>query len=164
MKQVFIQIKKNILMSCLALATSFMFFGCTKSDVSVSLMYSISGNANSSQVTPAPTTNNSNGSGTMSGSYNSSTKVMTYTSTWASLTGAPIAGAFYSGASAGAVGSLVGTWSLGSGLTASGSFSGSVTLNADQETQLLAGKCYYVFSTTANVSGEIRGQIKASAQ
>ena len=161
MKKYLSQTKKGLLMACMALASTFILFSCTKGDVAVSVMYSLSGNASGSQAVPA--SSNNNGSGTITGNYNSSTKVMTYTSTWTNLTSAPIAGGLYTGA-VGSVGASITAWSLGSGASASGSFSGSVTLNADQEAQLLAGKCYYLLSTTANVSGEIRGQITASAK
>jgi hypothetical protein len=63
------------------------------------------------------------------------------------------------------VGTSITAWSVsGSGTGISGSISGTTTLNAEQEANLLAGKMYYLFSTTAYVSGEIRGQISASAQ
>ena len=161
MQQYVSQTKKGLLMACMALASTCMLFSCTKGDVAVSVMYSISGNGSGSQT--VPTSSNNNGTGTMTGNYNSSTKVMTYTSTWTNLTSAPIAGGLYTGA-VGIVGTSISAWSFGSGGAASGSFSGSVTLTADQEAQLFAGKCYYLLSTTANVSGEIRGQITANAK
>ncbi len=139
-----------------------VFTGCTKSDLAVTadISYVLSGNSNGSQATPA---NNSSGSGTMSGMYHTSTRIMTYTTTWTNLSGPPVNGGLYIG-SAGQVGTSLYAWTLGSGLTASGTFSASTTLNAEQEAQLLAGKCYYVLGTTANASGEIRGQISATKQ
>ncbi len=162
MKQVFSQFKRNVLFASLLLATVFMFSNCSKDEagLSVALSYSISGNASSGQAVPA---NNSNGSGTMTGTYNASTKVMSYTTTWTNLTGAPVSGGLYTGL-AGQVGTSIAVWSLGSGLSTSGSFSGSTTLNSAQEAELLAGRAYYILSTTANASGEIRGQITAKAQ
>jgi hypothetical protein len=140
------------------------FTSCAKDDattVATSITYSLSGNASGSQSVPA--SSNPNGSGTMSGTYNSSTRIMSYTTTWSNLTGAPISGGLYTGV-AGQIGTSISAWSLGSGLSTSGSFSGTTTLNADQEAKLLAGQAYYILSTTANASGEIRGQITASAQ
>jgi hypothetical protein len=167
MKHVFNQIKKITLMASLVLAVTFAFTSCSKDssgyNASVTATFTLSGNANSSQVRPAPSNNNTNGSGTFSGRYNQSTRVMTYTTTWANLTSAPIAAGLYSGAS-GVVGTNISTWSLGTGLTGSGSFSSSTTLTADQETQLLAGQFYYLMSTSTNVSGEIRGQISATKE
>ncbi|MES2329213.1 MAG: CHRD domain-containing protein [Bacteroidota bacterium] len=163
MKQLFNSLTKTSVFASLVLATSLLFSSCAKDSgyVSASVTYSLSGNASGSQAVPA--SSNSNGSGTFSGTYNSSTKVMTYTSSWSNLTGAPVSGGLYSGL-AGQVGSSIAVWSLGGGLGASGSFSTSTTLNADQEAKLLSGQTYYILSTTANASGEIRGQISASAQ
>ncbi len=151
------------ILSSLVFAAALFFSGCTKSDagISASVSYSLSGNASGAQAVPA--SSNSNGSGTFSGTYNASSKIMTYTTTWANLTGAPITGGLYTGL-AGQVGTSITAWSLGSGLTANGSFSSSITLNADQEAQLLAGKCYYILATTANASGEVRGQVTAKVQ
>jgi hypothetical protein len=161
MKQVFNQVTKSTLFASLLFSMIFLFSNCSKEDVGLSgsLTYSLSGNASSSQATPS---NSSNGSGTFSGTYDASTRIMTYTTSWTNLTGAPLAGGIYTGA-AGQVGTSIAAWSLGSGLGVSGSFSSSTTLNADQEANLLAGKTYYILSTTSNASGEIRGQITAHA-
>jgi hypothetical protein len=155
-------LKKSAFFSSIVLATVLAFSSCTKSDVGItaSLQYSLSGNATGSQATPA--SSNPNGSGTFTGTYDATTKVMSYTSTWSNLTGAPLSGGLYAGA-AGQVGTSITLWSLGSGLSTSGSFSSSTTLNADQEAKLLSGQTYYVLGTAANASGEIRGQITASA-
>jgi hypothetical protein len=163
MKQVFRQVTRSTLFASLLLATVFLFSNCSKDDgdAGISLTYSLSGNASASQAVPA---SNSNGSGTFTGTYDARTKVMTYTSTWSNLSGAPTAAGLYSGTS-GQVGTSITAWSVsGSGTGISGSVSGTTTLNAEQEANLLAGKMYYLFSTTAYVSGEIRGQISASAQ
>jgi len=151
------------MLTSFVLAAALFFSGCTKEDggISASVSYSLSGNASGAQAVPA--SSNSNGSGTFSGTYNENTKIMTYTTTWANLTGAPVTAGRYTGL-AGQVGASITAWSLGSGLTANGSFSSSTTLNADQEAQLLAGKCYYILATTANASGEVRGQVTAKVQ
>ncbi|MEO8174321.1 MAG: CHRD domain-containing protein [Sediminibacterium sp.] len=163
MKQLFNSLTKGSLFASFILTTALLFTSCTKDDATVTtaITYSLSGNASGSQSVPA--SSNANGSGTMSGTYNSSTRLMSYTTTWSNLTGAPISGGLYTGVS-GQIGTSISAWSLGSGLSTSGSFSGSTTLNADQEAKLLAGQAYYILSTTANASGEIRGQITASAQ
>ncbi|MES2372603.1 MAG: CHRD domain-containing protein [Bacteroidota bacterium] len=162
MKQLFNALTKNSLFASLVLASVVFFTSCTKDDgyVATSISYSLSGNASGSQAVPA--SSNQNGSGTMSGTYNSSTRIMSYTTTWSNLTGAPISGGLYTGI-AGQIGTSISAWSLGTGLSTSGSFSGTTTLNADQEAKLLAGQAYYILATTANASGEIRGQITASA-
>ncbi|MBV9986475.1 MAG: CHRD domain-containing protein [Chitinophagaceae bacterium] len=162
MKFVLKPLSASLLFAPILLATVFTFSSCTKEEagLSVALSYSLSGNANSSQSVPK---NNSNGSGTFTGTYNASTKLMTYTTTWTNLTGAPLTGGLYTGAS-GQVGTSISAWNLGSGLSTSGSFSSSTTLNSAQEAELLAGRAYYILTTAANASSEIRGQITASAQ
>ncbi|NCI45834.1 CHRD domain-containing protein [Sediminibacterium soli] len=163
MKQVIGQITKSTLFAALLAATVFLFSNCSKDDASagISLSYSLSGNASASQTVPA---NNSNGSGTFSGTYDARTKVMTYTSTWTNLSGAPLTAGLFSGAS-GQVGASITAWSVsGSGQGISGSISATTTLNAEQEANLLAGKMYYMFTTAARSSGEIRGQVTATAQ
>ena len=163
MKQLFSPLTKGTMFTSFALVMALLFTSCTKEDgaVSLALTYSVSSNASGSQAVPA--SSNNNGSGNMSGTYNSSTKVMTYTTTWTNLTSAPLSGGLYTGV-AGQVGTSISAWSLGSGLSTSGSFSSSTTLNADQESKLLAGQTYFILSTASNVNGEIRGQITASAQ
>lgn len=153
---------KALVMFTFLIASSLLVTSCTKSDIGITadITYNLSGNANGSQATPA---NNSNGSGNMSGTYRTQTKVMTYTSTWSNLSGAPVTGGLFIGA-IGQVGTSITTWTLGTNLSASGSVSVTTTLNAEQEAQLLAGKCYYLLSTSAYASGEVRGQITASKQ
>ena len=121
--------------------------------------YTISGNASGSQMVPAVS---GNGTATMTGTYNPSTRVLTYNTNWTGLSGAPTSGGFYSGAS-GSNGTLVGSsWSLGSGLSSAGTFSGQTTLTADQATQLTSGNWYYTLGTASNANGEVRGQITAT--
>lgn len=162
MQQVFGRLTRVTLMASLLLATVFMFSSCSKEDDSgISLTYSLSGTATANQT--GNSGNTSSGSGNFTGTYDATTNVMTYTTTWTNLSGAPLSGGLFLG-TVGQAGTSVSAWSLGSGLSASGSFSGSTTLNADQEAQLLAGNAYYLFNTAAYASGEVRGQISASAQ
>jgi hypothetical protein len=161
MKQVLNLFTKKSFFASFAMATALFFTSCTKDDTaSTSITFSLNSTASGSQAVPA--SSNSNGSGNLTGTYNSSTKVMTYTTTWANLTGAPISGGLFAGV-VGQIGTSISAWTLGTGLSAQGNFSATTTLNADQEAQLLAGKAYFVLATTANASGEIRGQITASA-
>jgi hypothetical protein len=162
MKQVFGRLTKMTLLASLLLATVFMFSSCSKEDDSgISLTYALSGTATASQT--GNSGNTSSGTSNFTGTYDAGTKVMTYTSTWSNLTGAPVSGGLFLGA-VGQAGTSIYVWSLGSGLSTSGSFSASTTLNAEQEAQLLAGNAFYLLSTAAYASGEVRGQISASAQ
>lgn len=162
MKHLFASFTKSTFFATFAIASALFFTSCTKEDTaSTSITFSLSSTASGSQSVPA--SSNANGSGNLTGTYNSSTKVMTYTTAWTNLTGAPISGGLFAGA-VGEAGANISSWTLGTGLTASGSFSATTTLNAEQEAMLLAGKAYFALATTANVSGEIRGQITATAR
>lgn len=155
--------RRIVLISSFALVSAFVFVSCEKdhNDNNNGTNYTISGNANGTQMVPSVS---GSGTGSISGTYNTNTRILTYTTTWTNLTGAPTMGAFYTGTS-GTNGAIVGSnWTLGSGLTASGTFSNSVTLTQAQETQLLSGNFYYVLGTTANATGEVRGQITATPQ
>jgi len=157
-----VQFKNVVMVASLVLSSAFMFSSCDKNDDNDNAkMYTVSGNASGSQMVPSVT---GTGSATINGTYNSNTRVLTYTSNWTNLTGAPTSAGFYSGAS-GTVGTQIGTnWSLGTGLSGSGTVSSSATLTTEQAAQLLAGTLYYTYNTVANPSGEVRGQISATAQ
>ena len=123
--------------------------------------YTLAGNASGAQMVPAADSS-VKGTGTFSGSFNPVNNVLIYTANWAGLTGTPIAGGIYSGAS-GTNGAAVDTsWAFDSTFTATGNITDTVTITADQATQLVAGNWYYLFKTEANPNGEIRGQISAT--
>jgi hypothetical protein len=121
--------------------------------------YTLSGDASGSQMVPSV---QGTGTGTFSGTYDPKTKVMTYTTNWNGLTGAPTAGGFYAGAS-GVNGSPLGTaWTIPAGATETGTMTGTMTLTDVQATQLTGGNMYYTMGTTTNPNGEVRGQITAT--
>lgn len=161
MKKVF-GVTTKLLVVASVVVFSVFAVGCKKDTDTTpasSGMYTISGNASGSQMVPAVS---GNGTGTITGTFNANTGVLTYTTNWAGLSGAPTSGAFYTGAS-GSSGTLVGSsWNMGAGLSSTGTYSGQVTLTADQATQLKNGNWYYTLSTANNPNGEIRGQIVAT--
>lgn len=161
MKKVF-GVSKKVLFLFSAIVVSAMLLVSCKKDKNNNnnpSSYTISGNASGSQMVPSVS---GNGTATIAGTYDPNTKVLTYTTNWTGLSGAPTSAGFYSGAS-GTNGTLVGSnWSLGSGLSSTGTFSGQTTLTADQATQLTSGNWYYVLNTAANANGEVRGQITAT--
>lgn len=160
MKKVFSA--KWLILSATMVMSAFAFTSCNRndSDTPSPAMYNISGNANGSQMVPAVA---GNGTATITGTYNPNTRVLTYTTNWNGLSGGPISGGFYSGAS-GTNGSLIGTqWNLGTGLNATGTFTGQTNLTADQAAQLTSGNWYYTLGTAADSTGEVRGQITATA-
>jgi len=124
-------------------------------------MYTISGNASTSQVVPSVS---GTGTAAITGTYNAGNGQMITTTTWTDLSGVPVTGGFYIGAT-GTNGSLIGDlWSLGTGLSTSGTFSDTTTLTSDQATALKGGNVYYLLATGTNPNGEVRGQLTATAQ
>ena len=102
--------------------------------------------------------NTGTGTGTISGDYDSLTKALNYTITWADLSGPVTAMHFHEG--------ILGNTG-GPEVFITGPFSspqaGSDILNATQEADLLAGGWYVNVHTGDFVSGEIRGQVSALA-
>src|SRR5689334_13092819 len=92
-----VNLKKIVIIASVVAGSTFMFSSCDKSDDNDNAkMYTVSGNASGSQMVPSVT---GSGSASISGTYNSNTRVLTYTSNWTNLTGAPTAASFYSGTS-----------------------------------------------------------------
>lgn len=136
--------------------------GCKKdnNNNSSAQMYTTTGDASGTQENPAVTTS---GTGTMNGTYDAATNAWQYNISWTSLSGVASAVELHGPADAGANGSLVVALTITTS-GASGSASGTITLTEQQEADLLAGKYYYNILTASNVTGEIRGQIHATAQ
>lgn len=159
MKKVFSVSKRFLVVASMVVLSTFVLSSCDKDDddnKDTTTTYSISGNASGSQMVPSV---NGNGTATISGTYDANTRVLTYTTNWTGLSGAPTSGGFYAGAT-GANGSLVGSnWTLGTGLTSTGTFSGQTTLTSAEANQLLNGGWYYSLGTASNSNGEVRGQI-----
>jgi hypothetical protein len=154
--------KRVLLASAFVFATAFLVTSCDKdNDDDDVVMYNISGDASGSQVVPAV---NGNGSATMNGTYNASTREFMYTTNWSNLSGAPAMSGFYTGAS-GVNGTAVGTpWQLGSNLTGTGTYTGTMTLTPAQATELTNGNWYYSYGTSQYPAGEVRGQMTAAVQ
>ena len=97
----------------------------------------------------------SNGSGTLEATVNTQTMMLSYTVTYAGLSGPATAGHFHGPAAAG--------MNAGIALPFSGSLAspikGQATLTATQLGQLMAGNWYVNLHTAANPGGEIRGQV-----
>lgn len=146
-----------------AFFATIVLMSCKKDDdVNTQHMFNISGSANASQVFPAIT--DTAGTGTITGTYDSTTKVLNYTTTWTGLSAAPTTGGFYNGAS-GTAGLAVATpWTFDSTATTTGTRTGNLTLTAEQATQLTSGGWYFTYGTAANPGGAIRGQITATQQ
>jgi hypothetical protein len=152
--------RSALLLSALSLPV--LFSGCDRDDDDdTPTNYTLSGNASAANEFPALSTTTYPGTGTITGTYNPNSKLLTYTISWTGLSGAPTAAHFHGPALPGANASPVVTLAL-NGAGATGTLSGSTTLDATQEADLLAGKWYYNLHTVARGPGEIRGQVAAT--
>jgi hypothetical protein len=99
--------------------------------------------------------NASAGSGTLEASLDQQSSVLSWTLTYAGLTGPVKAGHFHGPALAGANAGVA----LGFTGSVESPIKGSATLTAAQVDDLKAGKWYVNLHTAANPGGEVRGQV-----
>ena len=98
--------------------------------------------------------NDSKGTGTLTSTYDTATKKLTWTVTFSGLSGPATAAHFHGPADAKANAGVVVPQK--DGLTSP--MKGEATLTDAQAADLLAGKWYFNIHTEANKGGEIRGQ------
>ena len=110
------------------------------------------GNMTGAQEVPAT---GSTGTGTADATLDTTTKKLTYTVTWASLTGPATAAHFHAPA---AMGKNAGV-AVSFGNNPTTPVSGTATLTDDQMKQLMAGDFYANVHTKEHPGGEIRGQM-----
>ncbi|MES2649496.1 MAG: CHRD domain-containing protein [Bacteroidota bacterium] len=149
----------RLLMLSTAFAGTLLLASCDKDDdeTPVNNMYTISGNGTGAQVVPAFA---GTGTGTITGTYDRSSNVLSYNVGWAGITDTATTVGFYKGAS-GSEGTSAQTLSVSTQGT-TGNSTGTLNLTDEQETDLLAGNWYYNIGTLANPTGEVRGQITAT--
>lgn len=127
-----------------------------KKDPEPSTTMQISGSMNSANCVPAVTVASA-GTGAVSGTYDTKSKLLTYSVTYAGLTGTPGSGHFHLGSPT--------TPSSGANITvsftnvATSPITGSTTLTASQADELLKGNFYVNIHTSSNKAGEIRAQV-----
>lgn len=117
--------------------------------------FTLSANANAAQETPATT---STATGTLTGTYDSVTNLLTFQANWTGLTG-PVTAMHFHGPAAAGTPAAVALGMPGWPAAAAGSHSGTLTVTQLQEPDLLAGLWYWNIHTAANGGGEIRGQV-----
>ena len=140
------------------LIVSTVFVSCDKDDAVDDEMYTTSGNASGSQMSPS---NASTATGTLSGTYDAKINLWQYTINWTNLSATAGLLQVYGPATAGVNASLLFPLVITTP-GVSGSASGSVTLTDQQEVILLGNNMYYTISSATYTGGEIRGQITAS--
>jgi hypothetical protein len=96
----------------------------------------------------------SNGTGTLTATYDTASKKLSWTGSVSGLTGPATAAHFHAG-EVGKNGAVV----IPISGADKGSFEGSATLTDAQASDLMAGKWYVNVHTAANKAGEIRGQV-----
>jgi hypothetical protein len=99
--------------------------------------------------------NESKGTGTADVTYDSASKLLTWTVTYSGLTGDATAAHFHGPAEAGKNAGVV----ILIGTNPTSPAKGSATLTDPQAADLLAGRWYVNVHTAANRGGEIRGQV-----
>ena len=114
------------------------------------------------EVPPVVTT----GTGSLTGTYDDTTNLLTWSGSFASLIGTSSDAHFHGPAAVGVGAGVQVPMTAASGDTfpigvTSGSFSGTATLTATQETQLLTGLWYVNIHSSFRTGGEIRGQVAA---
>lgn len=102
------------------------------------------------------------GNGTMDVVYNKDTRTLSYTVRWNSLTGPVTQAHIHGSAPRGVAAGVLQDWTSSITKAAAGTYSGSVLIDGVvfTEEDLLLGRYYVNIHTTANSSGEIRGQIE----
>lgn len=102
--------------------------------------------------------NQTTGTGTVTASFDSSTKVLTWEGNFSGLTGPATAAHFHGPAEPGK-NAGVAIWISEKGKTLDSPFKGTATLTDAQASDLQAGLMYVNVHTAANPGGELRGQL-----
>lgn len=141
---------KKLLLPALALLVTVS--ACKKDDSTPApTTMQVTGTLSGANEVPAVSTQ---ATGNVTGTYNKSTQVLTYTVTYSGLT--PTAGHFHIGAP-GTNGNVAITFPS----VASSPITGTATLTDSQRDALLAGNMYANLHTTANGNGELRANVTA---
>jgi hypothetical protein len=105
--------------------------------------------------------NTTSGTGTVTASYDASTKTLTWSGSYSGTTGSVTAAHFHGPADPGK-NAGVAIWISTKGAPFASPFKGQATLTDAQAADLLAGQWYVNLHTAANPGGELRGQLTKS--
>lgn len=146
----------GVSIAALGVAGMMTLSSCDKDDDDIpNSRYKLSGDANGAQEVPPVTTP---GTGTLSGTYDTTSKSLIYTITWTGISGDATVAHFHGPASPGETAPPMQDITITSNGTA-GTATDTVTASAELHTALLAGRVYYNIHTADWPNGEIRGQV-----
>lgn len=147
--------KKLVLLSLFAVSA--VTFSCKKDEVAVNpdKIYQVSTTLSGANEVPAVV---SSATGTTTGTYNQTTKILTVSTTLVGIT--PTAGHIHTQAvPTNATKSGGVTFNFGTTLNSPVTYTTTIPLTVAQETDLFNGIMYVNFHTPANPGGEIRGNL-----
>ena len=134
-------------------AVSAVLLGRTKPAAAATVTYKATMNG-ATEVPPNTTT----GSGTLTATFDPSTKMLTWEGSFSGLTGPATASHFHGPAEPGK-NAGVAVWISEKGAPFTSPFKGSATLTDGQASDLQGGQWYANVHTAANPGGELRGQM-----
>jgi hypothetical protein len=134
---------------------SITFIACSSVDAPAKTTFNLSGTATGAQEVPAFSTT---ATGTVGGTYDISTHLLTYTVSWTGLSGTANAAHFHGPADPGVNAPVLIPITITNN-AATGTGSGSVTIADSVANFFLNGKMYFNVHTTLKPGGEIRAQV-----
>jgi hypothetical protein len=138
----------------LFLGFSLLFVACKKDEASS--MLSVSATLSGANEVPPITTT---GTGSLTGTYDKDTKVLTYNIQWR-VEGTALTGMHFHGPASTTENAGIAIGLTGFSTANNGTFAGATApLTTQQETDLLAGKWYLNIHSDKARGGEIRGQV-----
>lgn len=153
-------LSRNLFRSAIAfvgIAGVLTLAACDKDDDNMpNSKYKLSGDASGAQEVPAV---NTPGTGTLTGTYDTTSKSLIYTINWTGISGEATVAHFHGPAAPGENAPPMQDIQITTNGTA-GTAADTITASAELHTALIAGNVYYNIHTADYPAGEIRGQVK----